>query len=60
MTKPKNIFDPDQHLEKVDLSLYTSDYKEACFLIWYKNGPPGDSIILSAAGIFKIDIGERA
>jgi hypothetical protein len=40
MTKPKNIFDPDQHLEKVDLSLYTSDYKEACFLIWYKNGRP--------------------
>jgi hypothetical protein len=40
MTDPKNIFDPNQHLEKVDLDLYTSDYKEACFLIWYKNGCP--------------------
>ena len=40
MTKPKNIFDPDQKLEKVDLDLYTDDYREACFLIWYKNGRP--------------------
>ena len=40
MTKPKNFMDPNQHLEKVDLSLYTADYKEACFLIWYKNGCP--------------------
>ena len=40
MTKPKNFMDPNQHLEKIDLSYYTADYKEACFLIWYKNGCP--------------------
>ena len=40
MTKPKDFMDPSQTLEKIDPDYFTADYKEACFLIWYKNGRP--------------------
>jgi hypothetical protein len=58
MTEPKDFMDPAQKLEKVDPDYYTPDYREACFLIWYKNGRPS---LRKLAPILPIaSVGKRA